>query len=118
MGLFGNKYKKNCRRRCSGFFNGMPEVEEACRRLCNSGTTEFTKEEFLCSGKYYEDGLIIRKYGFDPCPQIGTTVDEVFDPLDDRGREDREVQKYSDVLLVGAIVLVIGLAMLVRVIRK
>jgi len=109
--------RQKCKDRCRSWFSGMPEVERACKNLCKDNSS-FEKNEFLCSGKYYDHTLLIPKYGIDFCPDVGIGLDEFLDPLQDRKREDEQVGQYSNVLGVGAVLVVIALFVLYRLIKK
>ena len=107
---------QECRNRCRSWFGQQPDIERQCRKLCNNNIS-FSREEFLCSGNYVDDALIILSYGYDPCPGAGSSVEALLDPLDDRGRQDAELKRYAPVILGGGIMLLAALVVLIMVIR-
>ena len=107
--IFGKKplerQKKinQCQTRCKGWFSGMPDVERSCKSACKSNT-ELTKDDFLCSGNYIEEALLIARYGYDPCPNNSTTLEGYLDPLNDRPREDAKNEQLSELAVILCIV--------------
>ncbi len=114
MSLFCS-HKCQCRRRCKSWFSLTPEVEKGCRKLCGTGKTEFTKEDYLCGG-YQDEELLILAYGYDPC-QGGVTMQDVLDPLDSAGDEQRDFERYQDVLIVGAALVFVAIIALVVILN-
>lgn len=116
MSLF-NGHKTQCRRRCGSWFSLTPEVERSCRKLCNTGRTEFTKEEFLCKEGVIDEELLIMAFGYDPC-EGGIGIEDVLDPLDTAGDEQRDFDRYKDVLVVGAALVVLAIISMIVILRK
>lgn len=117
MGLFNFcKEKCKCRRRCRSWFSLMPEVERGCRNRCNSGDTEFKKQDYLCGGDVDEELLIIA-YGYDPC-EGGVGIEDVLDPLDTAGDEARDLERYQPVLVVGGALLFLAIIAMVVILTK
>lgn len=112
ISLCGDKCK--CRRRCDGWFGLAPELARSCRRMCNSGNTSFTKEEYLCT---VSEADVIRRYGYDPCPGRGMTVLDFADPTGEIPRsEEQEAakrQQIDDAMIIGAVLIVIALIVFV-----
>ena len=89
--------RAQCKQRCKGWFGAQPDIERACKNACGSDYN-LTKEGFLCSGNWIEEAIVIAAYGYDPCPNSGVDVTQVFDPLGDREREDKELQRFQPVI--------------------
>ena len=106
-----------CKRRCKGWFGALPEVERQCKNACSSNK-HITREEFLCSGNWIEDIIIIQAYGYDPCPDSGSTLEEFLDPLNDRERQEKELEQYTPVLIGGAALLLIVIIVFVAIAVK
>lgn len=119
--LLGKKQKKidECQRRCKSWFSGMPDVERSCKNACKNNT-ELSKDEFLCSGNYIEEALLIARYGYDPCPNQGLDVPTYLDPLQDRPREDVKNAQLKEVAVILGIVAGAGLLilLLLTVVKK
>jgi hypothetical protein len=109
--------RQECRNRCRSWFGQQADIERQCRKLCNNNIS-FTREEFLCSGEYVDDALIILSYGYDPCPGSGANVQDLLDPLNDRERQDAELEKFTPVILGGGLMLLAALVILIMVIRS
>ena len=109
--------RQACKDRCKAKFSGMPEVERACKNVCK-GNSSFDVNTFLCSGEYYDHTLLIPKYGIDLCPDLGIGVDEFLDPLEDRKREEEQVSRYSNVLGIGVVLILIALIILYRLVKR
>ncbi len=109
MGLFC-KHKCQCRRRCDGWFGLAPSLSSSCRRMCNSGRTEFTKEEFLCTVNEVD---VMRRYGYDPCPDRGVSLLDYVDPTGEivRADEEREElnQQIDDAMVMGGVLIMFAL---------
>lgn len=88
-----------CQTRCKSWFSGMPDVERSCKNGCKTNT-ELTKDEFLCSNNYIEESLLIARYGYDPCPGRGATLESYLDPLGDRSREDVKNEQLSELAVI------------------
>ena len=113
----GNKERTACRRRCKSWFSGMPDVERSCINACKSNT-RLTKEEFLCSGNYVVEALLIARYGYDPCPGKGLSLSGYFDPLEDRPREDEKNRQMKDIAIILAILAAAGVIVLFVTLKK
>lgn len=97
---YGRMRRRNqCQQRCKGWFSGMPDVERSCKNACKTNT-ELTKDEFLCSNNYIEEALLIARYGYDPCPGRGATLESYLDPLGDRPREDVKNEQLSELAVI------------------
>ncbi|MEO0341156.1 MAG: hypothetical protein AAF242_18320 [Bacteroidota bacterium] len=90
-------------------------MEKGCKKLCGTGKTEFSKQEYLC-GKYVDEELLILAYGYDPC-EGGISMQEVLDPLDSAGDEQRDFERYQDVLIVGGALVFIAIIALVVILK-
>jgi len=106
-------FKSKCRKRCDSWFSLKPSIRDGCRKLCNSGRTEFfTAEEYLCGSEGPSQEDVIRVYGYDPCIG-GATIESVTDPLNERARQDvREQQNrqlFQDVLVIAGALIVLAL---------
>lgn len=100
--------RQECRKRCESWFGTMPDVADACKSACHNSTS-FTREQFLCSGKYIDKATVIARYKYDPCPGQGLTVEDFLDPLNDREREDRKLSEYGPVIAAIGFMLLSGL---------
>lgn len=111
------KERRDCQRRCKSWFSGMPDVERSCINACKTNA-KLTKDEFLCSGNYIEEALLVARYGYDPCPGQGVDVETFLDPLGDRPREDAKNKQLSEVAIILAVVAVAALIILFIALRK
>lgn len=106
--------KKKCRQRCDSWFSLQPGIKDGCRRYCNSGITEFTKEEYLCAGIGPNQEDVMRVYGYDPCPGRGPGLEDFTDPFGERKRqaekEDANRVLLANILIVTAAIVVFALA--------
>lgn len=109
--------RQECRNRCKSWFGQQPDLERQCSALCNNNTS-FSREDFLCSGQYVDQNVVILAYGYDPCPNSGPTVQNILDPLSDRQRQDEELEKFTPVLIGGGLLVLAALIILVTVIRS
>lgn len=100
--------KQDCKERCRSWFGTMPDVEYACRNACKQ-RQNFDRQQFLCGGGYIDQEMVIRNYGYDPCPTSGATVQTFLDPLGDRAREDQQNAQLMDIVIVLGAVLLIAL---------
>ena len=116
MSLFSG-HKTQCRRRCKSWFSLQPDIERACKNLCKTGRTEFTKDEFLCKEGVLDEEVLILAYGYDPC-EGGASIEDVLDPLDSRGEEDRDFERYKGVIGIGAGLLVLAIIAMIIILRK
>jgi hypothetical protein len=108
---------QECKNRCKSWFGQQPDVERQCKALCNNNIS-FSREEFLCSGKYVDDALIILSYGYDPCTESGASVQDILDPLNGRERQDQELEKFTPVIIGGGLLVFAALVILIIVIRS
>lgn len=110
LGICG--YQCKCKKKCKSFFPLAPELEKGCSNLCKTGRTEFTKEEYLCS-EYVPEPDVMRRYGYDPCPTSGITLQEYGDPFNDKARQDQQAEYerglLEQVIIIGAGLLVLAL---------
>ena len=106
-----------CKQRCKSWFGAQPDIERACKNACGSNYN-LTKEDFLCSGNYIEEAIMIAAYGYDPCPGAGTTIEQYLDPLGDREREDTKLQELQPVILGGGLMVLAALVILFMVVRS
>lgn len=78
--------------------------------MCNSGNTGFTKEEYLCT---VSEADVIRRYGYDPCPNRGLTVLDFADPTGEIPRsEDQaalQAEQVDNALLIGGVLIIFAL---------
>jgi hypothetical protein len=93
----------------------MPDVLEGCKQLCGTNIS-FTKEDFLCSGNYVEESVVIGRYGYDPCPAAGNTVEDFLDPLNDR--ETQKETRRELIPVVGGVGLFFLAAFIILVIAR
>lgn len=105
MGLFCGK-KCECKRRCKGWFGAMPDIERQCKNACKTHTG-LTKDEFLCSGNWIDQQIMMAAYGYDPCQDDDNTIDDFLDPLNNQEKDEAELDQvikiFMVVLLVGAV---------------
>ncbi len=107
---------QDCKERCRSWFGSMPDVEYACRNACKQ-RQDFDRTQFLCGGGYIDQEMVIRNYGYDPCPG-GATVQTYIDPLNDRAREDEQNAQLINIAIILAVLLVIGLRIYFMVLKK
>lgn len=103
--------RARCKNRCQSWLAGKPDLVKACKNVCKSHSG-LEKEEFLCSGKYVDQHDYMLRYKTDPCPEDDIVMQQVLDPLDDRGREEREWQDLQPVLVVLGLLIVAALVIL------
>lgn len=109
--------RAECKQRCKSWFGAQPDIERACKNACGSNSS-LTKEDFLCSGNYIDDAIMIAAYGYDPCPNSGTSIEDLFDPLGDRDREDEKLQELQPAIIGGGILVLAALVILFIVARS
>jgi hypothetical protein len=97
-----------CRQRARGLFPGMPDLERGYANACKVAG-QLSKEEYLCSGKYADERMVMLAYGYDPCAGTGPSFDELLDPTGSAEREQQTLDKLRPVFLVLAVAVVIGL---------
>lgn len=90
---------QDCKERCKGWFAGQPELERACKNACKAKSS-LTKQDFLCSGNWVAQQIVFAAYGYDPCPGDEINIEDYFDPLDDRSREDEKRESLQPVIYV------------------
>lgn len=88
---------QECKERCKGWFAGQPELERSCKNACKVNHS-LNKSDFLCSGDWIDQQIVFAAHGYDPCPGDGVVIDEYFDPLNDRGREDQKNENLRPVI--------------------
>lgn len=106
-----------CQDRCGGWFGAQPDIERACKKACRANY-DLTKEQFLCSGNWIEQAVVIGAYGYDPCPNSGIDLPGYLDPLNQRQAEKDQVQNVQPWLIGGVALVVIALIVLVILKRK
>lgn len=110
MSLFCGK-KCKCKRRCKGWFGLMPDLERACKNACKT-QDNLTKDEFLCSGNWVNQQVVMAAYGIDPCANDEITIDDFLDPLGDREAEAEKLEGLNDLFVILAILIAAGLGVL------
>lgn len=116
MSLFcGDKCK--CKRRGKGYFSGLPELERGFGKACDSNSN-ISKEEYLCSGLWVDQGQVMLMYGFDPCPKSGSSMIDILDPLKSREENNQDFQESQPIFIGIAVLIVAGLLILWFVNRK
>lgn len=93
-----------------------PDVERACRNAC-TGNQSFSREEFMCSGKYIDEAAFIRAYGIDPC-EGGAAMEDILDPLNDREAQEKQFQDIAPFLWGVLLLILVALAVLYFLRRK
>ena len=109
--------RAECKQRCKSWFGAQPDIERACKNACGVDYN-LTKENFLCSGNYIEQAVMIAAYGYDPCPESGISIEDFFDPLGDRDREDKKLQELQPVIIGGGLLVLAALVILFMVVRS
>lgn len=109
--------RAKCKQRCKSWFGAQPDIERACKNACGSNYN-LAKDDFLCSGNYIEQAVIIGAYGYDPCLGSGISVEDFFDPLGDRDREDEKLQQLQPVILGGGLLVLAALVILFIVVKS
>lgn len=97
----GGKWCRNqkCKDRCRSWFGTMGDVMDSCKGACNSGNTDFSRDEFLCSGDYVDINSVMLRYKIDPCPSDSITLPGLLDPLDSYNEEQRRIKAYTPILV-------------------
>ena len=106
-----------CQRRCKSWFGQTPDVERQCRKACHEDK-HFTREEFLCEGNWVDEMAFIAAYGYDPCPDNDTTITDFLDPLNDRERQDKQLEEYTPFIIGGGALLLIVLIIFAAIALK
>jgi len=107
---------QKCKNRCKGWFSGQDDLERACKNACKV-TTSFSKDDFLCSGEWVDDGNVILAYGYDPCLGSGREAEEILDPLGNRDREEQRLKQIIPIVVALIVLVAAGLGIL-YVMRK
>lgn len=104
MSLFCGKNCK-CTQKSKGFFPGQPDLQKGYRNAC-IGNNALSKEDYLCSGKYADERVVMLAYGYDPCAS-GASIQDVLDPTNSIEREQENLQNLKPLFIIlGAAVLV------------
>lgn len=114
MGLFCGK-KCQCKRRCKSYFPGVPTLEDACKKACDSDKN-LTRQHFLCSGRFVDQRTIMLGLHYDPC--LGDDIgfeDTLAGQL--AGENERTWERLRPVLLI-LVVLIIAALAITYVIRR
>ena len=111
MGLFCGK-KCKCKRNCKSWFGLQPDLERACINACKNNTG-LQKDQFLCSGQYVDEAVIIGAYGYDPCSG-GISVEDYLDPLDDREGDQAKLKNLMPVYIGLGLLILVGIYYLVK----
>lgn len=111
------KNVNRCQDRCGGWFGAQPDIERACKKACRADY-DLTREEFLCSGNWIDQAIVIGGYGYDPCLGSGMSVENYLDPLNQREAEKEQATNVQPWLIGGAALVVIALIVLVILKRK
>ena len=109
--------RAKCKQRCKSWFGAQPDIERACKNACGSNSS-LTKEGFLCSGNYIEQAVLMSAYGYDPCPGSGATLEDFFDPLGDRDREQQQLTELQPLILGGGLLVLAALVVLFIVAKR
>ena len=100
------KAKASCKKRCKSFFPSQKTLRQGCESLCKTGITGFTKDDYLCSGKYASEAAVMLEFGYDPCFG-GQTLEEVLDPTDTAGQAEENFKRLTPVFVaLGALILI------------
>lgn len=111
--------RQACKNRCKSWFSAQPDIERQCKNACKDNIS-FSREDFLCSGKWVDRTVVMLTYGYDPCPGQagGRTMEELLDPLGDRERDEQKREDLQPVILGGALLILAALVVLVMVLRS
>lgn len=100
----------DCKERCKSWFALQPELEKACKNACKSNSS-LEQQDFLCSGKYVSEQVIMLAYGYDPCAG-GVTMDDVLDPTGSMEYEAEKLDKLGNTFILLGALIAVGLAVL------
>ena len=64
-----------------------------------------------------DEQALILSYGYDPCLG-GVEMSDVLDPLDTAGDEQRDFERYQDVLVIGAALVFVAIVAMVVILKK
>ncbi len=67
--------RKKCEGRCETWFVNSPELADLCKGVCKDRPS-ITRDDLLCSGRYISEYDFMARYGYDPCPSSGMTLDD------------------------------------------
>jgi len=107
MSIFCGKNCK-CTQKSKGFFPGQPDLQKGYRNAC-IGNNGLTKQDYLCSGKYVDEKVIMLAYGYDPCAG-GASIDQILDPTNSAEREQENLKQLTPLFIILGIAVVVGLA--------
>lgn len=111
----GNKRcqaKAACKKRCKSYFPSQKTLRKGCENLCKTGSTDFEKNQYLCSGKYVDEQAVMFEFGYDPCLASGPTIEETFDPTDTAGQAERNFERMQPVFIGLGVLILIALGVL------
>ncbi len=111
MDLFCGK-KCRCKQNCKSWFGLQPDLERACVNACKSNSG-LSRDEFLCSGKYIDEEVLIGAYGYDPC-EGGVSIEDYLDPLGDRENDKEKLKSLMPVYIGLGILILVGIWYLVK----
>lgn len=106
MSIFCGKTCK-CTQKSKGFFPGQPDLQKGYRNAC-IGNNSLSKEDYLCSGKYVDEKVIMLAYGYDPCAG-GVNIGQVLDPTNSAEREQENLKQLTPLFIVLGVAVVVGL---------
>lgn len=109
--------RQDCKERCKGWFGAQPDIERACKNACKQNSS-LQKDDFLCSGNWIEQQILMAAYGYDPCTSDEITIEEFLDPTDQKGQNKEQMDNLKELLPYLFVLLLIGLGILFYTIRK
>jgi hypothetical protein len=87
-----------CKRRCKGWFGQQPDLERQCKNACKT-KEDLTREDFLCSGDWVDEQVVMGFYGYDPCSTSGPTLDDFTGQTKDDERNEEKLNRLMPVFL-------------------
>lgn len=114
MGLFCGK-KCQCKRRCKSYFPGIPTLEDACKKACDSDRN-LNRDTFLCSGRFVDQRTVILGLQYDPCLGDDIGIDDTIAGQVIQG----DVQQWEQLkpVLIGLFLLIVAALAILYIIRK
>lgn len=105
--------RQKCNQRCKSWFGLQPDLERACINACK-GNTSLAKDDFLCSGKYVDEQVIMGAYGYDPCAATGVDIEDYLDPLDTQAENQERLQSLMPLFILLALIIGLGVWYLIK----
>lgn len=105
--------RQKCNQRCKSWFGLQPDIERACRNACKSNSS-LDKDDFLCTGKYLDEQVIMGAYGYDPCAATDINIEDYLDPLDTQAENEQRLNTLMPLFIILAIGITLAILFLIK----